>query len=126
MKIKTNLISIWIILLFQFITISYVSAQTCYITRTGSKYHLESCRHLKYSKLAIDLEKAISKGYQKCKVCKPTSKTLKSNSSGIVSGSSRPIIKDRCTTVQCSGLTKKGRRCRNRTKNCSGRCHHHR
>lgn len=29
------------------------------------------------------------------------------------------------TSVQCSGTTKKGRRCRNRTKNASGYCHHH-
>ena len=28
-------------------------------------------------------------------------------------------------SVQCSGTTKKGRRCRNRTKNTSGYCHHH-
>lgn len=29
------------------------------------------------------------------------------------------------TSVQCSGTTKKGRRCRNRTRNASGYCHHH-
>ena len=28
-------------------------------------------------------------------------------------------------SVQCSGTTKKGRRCRNRTRNASGYCHHH-
>lgn len=32
---------------------------------------------------------------------------------------------DGCTTVQCSGTTQKGARCRNMTKNCSGRCHYH-
>ena len=29
------------------------------------------------------------------------------------------------TAKQCSGTTKKGARCRNRTKHSSGRCHHH-
>ena len=29
------------------------------------------------------------------------------------------------TARQCSGTTQKGRRCRNRTKSSSGRCHHH-
>ena len=29
------------------------------------------------------------------------------------------------TSVQCSGTTKKGRRCRNRTRNVSGYCYHH-
>ena len=28
-------------------------------------------------------------------------------------------------TKQCSGVTKKGARCKNKTKNTSGRCHHH-
>jgi hypothetical protein len=30
-----------------------------------------------------------------------------------------------CLTVQCSGTTKKGSRCRNMTTNCNGRCHLH-
>jgi hypothetical protein len=30
-----------------------------------------------------------------------------------------------CRTVQCSGTTKKGARCKNSTTNCSGRCHLH-
>ena len=29
------------------------------------------------------------------------------------------------TARQCSGTTKKGARCKNRTTNASGRCHHH-
>jgi len=31
----------------------------------------------------------------------------------------------KCISVQCSGRTQKGLRCRNRTTNCSGRCHLH-
>ena len=30
-----------------------------------------------------------------------------------------------CSTVQCRGRTDKGHRCKNRTTNCSGRCHYH-
>jgi hypothetical protein len=30
-----------------------------------------------------------------------------------------------CSSVQCSGTTKKGDRCRNTTKNCNGRCYLH-
>lgn len=30
-----------------------------------------------------------------------------------------------CSAVQCSGKTQKGTRCRNKTTNCSGRCHLH-
>lgn len=42
----------------------------------------------------------------------PSSSTKSSGSSG-------------CGSVQCSGTTKKGAGCRNRTTNCSGRCHLH-
>lgn len=41
-----------------------------YITRTGIKYHLDGCRWLK-SKIAIDIDEAIARGYTACKVCKP-------------------------------------------------------
>ena len=33
--------------------------------------------------------------------------------------------KSSTSATQCSGTTKKGNRCKNRTKNTSGRCHHH-
>lgn len=32
---------------------------------------------------------------------------------------------DNCSSVQCSGTTKKKERCRNRTTNCNGRCYLH-
>jgi hypothetical protein len=43
-----------------------------YITRKGNRYHLEGCRYLSKSKIAIDIEQA-KKYYQPCKVCKPDS-----------------------------------------------------
>lgn len=36
-----------------------------------------------------------------------------------------PKSTTKCNTVQCSGNTKKGTRCQNKTTNCSGRCHLH-
>lgn len=42
-----------------------------FITRTGSRYHLGSCRYLRKSKLPIDIEDAKAEGYTPCKVCKP-------------------------------------------------------
>ncbi len=44
---------------------------TVYITNTGTKYHVSSCRHLRRSKKAITISKAKAQGYQPCKVCKP-------------------------------------------------------
>ena len=42
-----------------------------YITRTGEKYHRESCRHLRSSKFARTLEEALDENYEACKVCRP-------------------------------------------------------
>ena len=44
---------------------------TVYVTKTGTKYHRESCRHLSKSKIQISLKDAKAKGYTACKVCKP-------------------------------------------------------
>lgn len=43
--------------------------KTVYITKTGSKYHSSGCRHLSKSKIPINRNDAISRGYSACKVC---------------------------------------------------------
>lgn len=43
---------------------------TVYITNSGSKYHLDGCRHLK-SKIQKTLEEAKALGLEPCKVCNP-------------------------------------------------------
>jgi hypothetical protein len=42
-----------------------------YVSASGEKYHLESCRTLKENKNKLSLEKAISEGYEPCQICKP-------------------------------------------------------
>lgn len=42
-----------------------------YVSASGEKYHLESCRTLKDNKNKLSLEKAISEGYEPCQICKP-------------------------------------------------------
>lgn len=70
-----KLIKSLILLLFFTLTIE---AQTVYITNSGAKYHRESCRYLSKSKIAIDLQEAIRKGYTPCSVCKPLTQPTKS------------------------------------------------
>lgn len=43
---------------------------TVYITRTGKKYHRDSCSYLRYSKIPISLTDA-KRGYSPCSVCNP-------------------------------------------------------
>ncbi|MEW6210630.1 MAG: thermonuclease family protein [Acidobacteriota bacterium] len=45
--------------------------ETVYITRTGEKYHRDSCRYLSRSKIAIKRKDAVARGYTPCSVCKP-------------------------------------------------------
>lgn len=45
--------------------------QTVYVTRTGKKYHRDTCRYLAASKIPISLKDAKAKGYTACKVCRP-------------------------------------------------------
>jgi hypothetical protein len=41
------------------------------------------------------------------------------------SSSNLSSSKNACSSVQCTGTTKKGNRCKNTTTNCSGRCYQH-
>ena len=43
---------------------------TVYVTKSGTKYHLDGCRYLSSSKIPISLEEARKK-YQPCSVCHP-------------------------------------------------------
>jgi hypothetical protein len=51
--------------------IDHTKPQTVYITKTGQKFHRGTCKHLKYSKIPVDIEEAIRLGYDACKVCAP-------------------------------------------------------
>ena len=53
-------------------TVSYQTKEKIvYITKTGKKYHLGNCRHLRCSKIPINKEKAFLRGYGPCMVCRP-------------------------------------------------------
>lgn len=69
-------------------------------------------------------DKTVSKGNTETSGFKSSS-TKSTSSSNISSGSSSRSSSSGCASTQCSGKTQKGARCRNRTTNCSGRCHHH-
>lgn len=45
--------------------------KTVYITRTGDKYHTETCGHLTDTKIEMTLREAQKAGYQPCSMCKP-------------------------------------------------------
>ena len=126
--------SLFLLISFVLITVQPIFSQSssstdkvliC-VSTTAYRYHayqcdgLEACTHtIKQvtKKEAVGLERT------PCMKCYPTAKA---NSSG--SNSLTPLPKSSgtgCTTVQCSGTTQKGLRCKNKTANCNGRCHYH-
>lgn len=114
------------------ISISHVDAQTVYTTKTGEKYHKESCKYLKYSKKEITLEKALELGYTSCLVCKPSSEINSSQKSSNLSSSTNnpPSTTTKSTTIkstatQCTGKTQSGTRCKRMTKSANNRCYQH-
>ncbi|MBO3099607.1 hypothetical protein [Gelidibacter pelagius] len=102
-----------------------LSAQTVYVTKTGEKYHKNTCHYLKNSKKEIDYKKAIELRYTACSVCKPNAQwsPLSIRSTSIKSTTS-PTIKT-TTSTQCTGKTKAGARCKRMTKSENGRCYQH-
>ena len=47
------------------------TADAVYLSRTGTKYHRQNCRTLKYAPVPISRVEAEKRGYMACKVCKP-------------------------------------------------------
>ncbi|CRF31392.1 hypothetical membrane protein [Brachyspira suanatina] len=53
------------------ISANLIAQNVVYITKTGKKYHLQSCRTIRGEAYKISLSEAKQKGYTACKVCKP-------------------------------------------------------
>lgn len=102
-----------------------VSAQTVYTTKTGEKFHKENCKYLKYSKKEITLQKVLKLGYTPCSVCKPPTKIDAPQNSEKLNNSTSTSNKSRAESIQCSGKTQSGTRCKRMTKDSSGKCYQH-
>ena len=88
--------------------------ETVYVTRTGAKYHRETCSSLRYSKRAIRLKDA--GGYGPCSRCSPP---VLSSSKTAASGAAGEIAMGRCQAT-----TRKGTQCSRRAR-AGGFCWQH-
>lgn len=116
-----------LLLLTLFLWSSNVFSQTVYVTKTGEKYHSEGCQYLRKSAISIQLKEAVESRYEACMVCKPptlnnSTQTPQNRMTQTDSNSGNTAAS---TSVQCSGTTKKGDRCKRMTTNSSGRCYQH-
>ncbi len=98
-------------------------SQTVYRTKTGKKYHSESCRYLSKSKIAIPLEDALNQNYTPCKICSPP--VALSSNSKIKLKSSVLTNKNENISNRCIAITKKGTRCKRMAQAGSQYCWQH-
>ncbi|HEY4652687.1 MAG TPA: hypothetical protein VIG72_14810 [Pontibacter sp.] len=119
-----------LLLLFLFVAI-VCQAQTVYKTKTGAKYHVQTCRYLK-SSFQTTVAEAQAEGLTACSVCKPASAAT-TNAVQRQESSTTPAVRAVTTSssrsssgsVQCSGTTKAGNRCKRMTTSSNGRCYQH-
>lgn len=118
-----------LLILFLFLVSCLIAeAQTVYKTKTGTKYHNSTCRYLK-SSYAINVQEAIQEGLTACSVCNPAKSNVPQNlyqeSLSLDEENSTNSSYSASSSIQCTGTTKGGARCRRMTKAASGRCHQH-
>jgi hypothetical protein len=116
-----------------------VSAQTVYVNKADSKYHLLSCRFLDTSHDSLDMSLAIKKGLAPCSVCEPSSKSKSSsgsmsnsNSMGATKSMEKSGMKQQMNSSvntagqQCAVINKDGKRCIGTAEPGSIYCYEHR
>ena len=106
--------------------IASAAAQTenVYVTRTGEKYHRETCRSLAKSKIEMPLAEAAAR-YGACKNCKPPIPTAApaATNAGTAAAVERP--RPAATSGRCQATTKKGTQCSRTVKAGSSYCWQH-
>lgn len=109
-------------------------AQTVYVTDTGTKYHLSTCRYVNISSNSMGIEKAAEK-YEPCGVCKPPKykKTGKTNTEPQKERTTAPKKTSTTTTKskstvsssRCQAITKKGTQCKRNAQSGRNFCWQH-
>ena len=99
-------------------------SQTVYMTKTGKKYHQQSCNYLRSSSIPIELSEAINRGLGACSVCappkEPSTPTQKPNSPT----APKETPKQSPQSNRCSAITKAGSQC-SRAPRSNGLCWQH-
>jgi len=108
-----------LILGISFLVYQESAAQWVYKTPSGAKYHTDKCHTVKNVSERLSLANAIQKGLDPCKICKPPVGVGPSYGTGNKSPAGQG------QTVQCSGLTKAGTRCKHKTGIGNGFCFQH-
>jgi hypothetical protein len=83
-------------------------AQTVYVNKSDSKYHLLTCKYLDPSHDSLSMEFAIKKGFGECPVCNPSGKGSSSSGSmggmGTAKGTDATKSMDASKSMEKSGM----------------------
>lgn len=94
------------------ITATDVLAQTVYVNKSDSKFHLLTCKYLDPSHDSLDIAFAIKKGLGDCPVCNPSKKGSSSTGSMGSMGASKSMgasgSKDAPKNMEKSGMGQQG------------------
>jgi len=111
--------------LISFILVTFFAikgnGQDVYKTPSGKKYHLSTCKMVENVSAKLVGEVEVNKYHlAPCKICKPPFiHSLQTN----ISTTDKSVGQSK--SVQCKGKTKKGLRCKHKTKIANGYCFQH-
>lgn len=102
-------------------SIALAQAEKVYVTKTGEKYHRESCRSLAKSKIEMTLKQAAAR-YGPCKNCQPPTLAVSTKPEGTQAVTTTPTAAAAvpavaapksapATSGRCQATTKRGTQC---------------
>jgi hypothetical protein len=107
--------------------VSAALAQTekVYVTRTGQKYHRDSCSSLRSSKIEMPLAEAAAR-YDACKICRPPVPAAAASPAPVEPRPSPPASAEPAPrSTRCQATTKKGTQCSRTAKPGTSYCWQH-
>lgn len=117
---------IFLLVLFQNCVPNQQKHDMVCVTRTGSKYHRCDCRYLAHSSDEITREEALKRNFTRCRICKPQKLEDKTDSEYGKLDDRQDKRYDLTEGMQCTALTKSGKRCKRKTTAGSEKCWQHR
>jgi hypothetical protein len=116
------------------IGVAFAQTEKVYVTRTGAKYHRDSCSSLRSSKIEMSLTDAAAR-YGPCRICRPPVPAAAPSHTPAPSTAAEPAVPKSsppeasaapaARAGRCQATTKKGTQCSRNAKPGSNYCWQH-
>jgi hypothetical protein len=90
--------------------VANIESTTVYGTRTGEKYHRDTCRYLSKSKIPMELEEAAAR-YGPCSVCRPPVLPSPATAATPMPTRTPAAVSTPARVTRCQATAKKGTQC---------------